>query len=568
MASDTFPRRFLPPGATLEEWPQIEPFFDQLDQRPIDTPGALQRWLEDVSELLAAVDEVGTERYVRMTCQTDDDARKAAYLAYVEHIEPPVKERRQRLQERYLQCPQACELDGRRYGVLDRRWRAAVELFRIENVPIQAEEAKLAQRYQEVCGRMTVEFDGQERTLPQLAPYAERVERDVRQQAWEAESARRLADVGPIEDLFDEMLQLRGQMARNADCADYRDYAFKRYQRFDYTPADCEAFHAAVERAVVPVLRQLHEQRRAALGVEQLRPWDLAVDVQGRAPLRPFQTVDELCERSQRVLAGVHPDLGEQFALMRREGWLDLDSRKGKAPGGYQANFEAARRPFIFMNAVGVHGDVLTLMHEAGHAFHALAARHDPLVDYRSSPIEFAEVASMSMELLTLDHLEAFYTADELARVRRRQLERCVTILPWVAIIDAFQHFLYTQPEHDRATRRAQWLALLDRFGGLVEYGEHGEARAFAWQKQLHLFEVPFYYIEYAIAQLGALQVWRNARQDPTRALQQYRDALALGGSQPLPELFARAGARFDFSYDTLAPLMDMLQAELAALPQ
>ena len=567
MTGNQFPRSFLRDGDVLDDWAIIEPYIDKLRDMPIESARALDKWLVALSEVAAAVHEVGTDRYIKMTCQTDDQARKAAYLDFIENIEPKCKPRMHELNVKYAECPASRDLPRERFAVLDRSIRAEVDVFREENVALQVEEAKLEQSYQEVCGAQTVQFDGKEQTLPQLAVYAEKTDRSTRQRAWEVETERRLADREKLEDIFDELIALRHRMAQNADCTDYREYAFKVKQRFDYTPEDCVAFHLAVERSAVPVMRAAQRQRRESLGVQPLRPWDLSVDVKGRPPFAPFSTVDELCMKVSRIFHRVHPDLGAQFDEMNAKAYLDLASRKGKAPGGYQATYEEARHPFIFMNAVGVNGDVSTMIHEGGHAFHQFAARHDDLMAYRSSPIEFAEVASFGMEMLTLDLLDEFYDEQDAARAKRRKLEGIITLLPWVATIDAFQHFLYTNPHHTRDQRRAHWLGLVDRFGGVADYNGYEEARAFGWQRQLHLFEVPFYYIEYGIAKLGALQVWRNAMDDREDAVRRYREALALGGSKPLPELFETAGAAFDFSEKTVGPLVELVGRELEKLP-
>ena len=375
MSDPEFPRHFLAHGDVLDSWPKIAPYFDKLRDRPVDTADALTQWLSDYSELVAAVDEVGTDRRVKMTCQTDDAERKAAFLDFIENIEPKCKPRCHELNVKFTRSPAADHLLPERFHVLSRSIRARVELFRQENVALETEEAKLAQKYQELSGAQTVHFDGEERTLQQLAVYAERTDRPIRQAAWEVEIRRRLQDVEALEDIFDQMIKLRDRIARNADCRDYREYAFKDKDRFDYTPQDCRAFHDAVERAVVPALRTLQEERREALGVDPLRPWDLAVDAQGRLPLRPFATADELCEKVAKVFHRVEPGLGWQFDEMNERGYLDLESRKGKAPGGYQATYEESRHPFIFMNAVGVQRDVRTMIHEGGHAFHCYAAR-------------------------------------------------------------------------------------------------------------------------------------------------------------------------------------------------
>jgi oligoendopeptidase F len=564
--SPTFPRRFVREGEVLDEFAKIEPYVKRLQSAPLDDASALEQWLVDSSELAACVAEVRTDRYVRMTCQTDDASASEAYMKFVEEVDPPCRRAWHRLNEKFLASPALASLPPERYFVLVRSTRAAVELFREENVPLLVDQARLAQEYQKLCGQMTVFFDGQERTLQQMGLYLENTDRDIRQQAWETTVARRLQDREKLEDVFDALRAVRTQMARNADLPDYRAYAFRAYQRFDYTPEDCLRFHEAIAKAVVPAIRELNARRRRNLGVATLRPWDRAVDEFGRPPLRPFSTTDELCAGCATIFSRVDAQLGAQFSEMRTRGYLDLESRKGKAPGGYQSTYEEQRRPFIFMNAVGLHRDVETLLHEGGHAFHTYATRAEDLYEYRSAPIEFSEVASMGMELLAMDHLEVFYGPQELARARRKQLEGVLRIFPWVATIDAFQHWIYTHPAHTRDERRAFWLELHERFEPDVDFSGYEEARAYLWQQQLHLYQVPFYYVEYAIAQLGALQVWHNARRSRAEAVERYRQALALGGSRPRPELFAAAGIRFDFSYDTLAPLVEAVQAEIARI--
>jgi oligoendopeptidase F len=442
-----------------------------------------------------------------------------------------------------------------------------VELFRYQNVPLQTEEALLSQQYQTLCGAMTVEFDGEECTLPQMRKFLLEPDRTVRESAWRTVARRRLADRDKLEELFARMLGLRRQIAGNAGCRDYQRYKFCQYHRFDYAPEDCRAFGRAVEHCVVPLHDEIMRRRRQTMELDELRPWDTSVDPHGRPPLKPFEDVGRLVSGAFEAFSRTDPELGRQFAEMARMGLLDLSSRKGKAPGGYQETLSEARRPFIFMNAVGVDDDLHTLLHEGGHAFHALACADEPLLAYRHAPMEFCEVASMSMELLAGEHLSVFYDAEDLKRSRRQHLETIVWLLPWVATIDSFQDWIYSHPDHSADERRAAWLAARERFGGsVVDWSGLDEERAYEWHRQLHIFELPFYYIEYGIAQLGALQVWARARQDGPQALADYRSALVLGGSRPLPELFEAAGIRFDFSEDTMKPLVDAVAEELAAL--
>ncbi|HXR04999.1 MAG TPA: M3 family oligoendopeptidase [Verrucomicrobiae bacterium] len=610
------PRKFVPPTVDLGDWPQIAPLFGQLEQRAAQCKSAaeLEHWLLDWSELTAALDEEASRRYIAMTCHTDNLDAEKAYLHFVEKVDPQLKPRQFALEKIYVAHTQrekllnvgvqasACapgdklklELQPRRYEVFDRDVRNHVELFRPENVPLETEEARLSQQYQKLSGSLTVNFRGEEKTLVQMARYLEEPDRRLRQEAWELVAKRRLQEADKFDGLLDAQIKLRQQIAHHAGFENYRDYAFRRLGRFDYTPGDCGKFHDAVEKEFMPVVRELQAQRRAQLKLEKLRPWDLAVDPLNRPPLKPFTDVGQMVSRTQKIFDRLDRELGGGFHRMQQLRLLDLDNRKGKAPGGYQDTLNEARLPFIFMNAVGLQRDVETILHEAGHAFHALATRDEDLRAYRNAPIEFCEVASMSMELLGNEFIEEFYPAGEVARAsrpfeamkemkhtgetpvplpssdanraRRVHLEGIVGVFPWIATVDAFQHWIYTHPNHTRAERAAAWLELMDRFGGDVDWSEHEAARANLWHRQLHIFLHPFYYIEYGIAQLGALQVWANSKRDKAKALGDYKKALALGGSRPLPELFQAAGCKFEFSAKTIQPVAKMLREELEKL--
>jgi oligoendopeptidase F len=563
---ETFPRQWLPAEVELTTWEQIEPWYRRLLERPIGSPEELERWLFDAGELNAAVGQEGVRRYIAMTCQTDDPEREAAHLAFVRDIEPKLKPLLNDIRAKYLDSPHRAGLPRDRYLVFDRAQENRRALYREANIPRETELAELEQQYQKTIGAMTVTFRGEERTPAQMAPFLEEADRALRQEAWELVAKRRLADRDTLDDLFDRMIKLRVAVAREAGFDSFTDYAFRYRERFDYGVEDTVAFQDAIERLVVPLARRFQEERRDLLKVESLRPWDLSVDPLGRPPLRPFRDVEQLAEGAEAIFSGVDPELGRQFAFMRSHGLLDLANRKGKAPGGYQTTLEDDRLPFIFMNAVGLDGDVRTMLHEGGHAFHALASRGEPLAAYRESPIEFCEVASMSMELLGARNLERFYDDKDADRSYRQLLEGIVLILPWIATVDAFQHWIYAHPDHDRAARRRAWLGLLDRFGGIVDWSGYEDAKAHSWHRQLHIFLYPFYYVEYGIAQLGALQVWRRSLDDRAGAVASYRRALAVGGARPLPELFAAAGIRFDFREETLAPLMDAIRDELDRL--
>ena len=560
------PRSFVPAQIDLGDWSQIAPLFDRLDARAPQclSRAEFERWILDQGEIFAALDQEGSQRYIAMTCHTDSPEAEASYLHFVEKVEPELKPRQFYLAKLFLAHPLRVQLDKHRYEVFDRDTALLVELFREENVPLQTEEAKLGQQYQKLSGSLTVNFRGEEKTLVQMGRYLEEPDRALREEAWTLVAQRRLQVADQIEEQFEALLKVREQIARNAGFENYLAYSFRAKGRFDYTAEDCVKFHAAVDTEFMPVVRLLQVERKRQLGADALRPWDTAVDPMNRAPLRPFAEVDEMVTRTQRVFDKVDAELAAGFAQMRDLKLLDLANRKGKAPGGYQSTLAEARLPFIFMNSVGVQRDVETMLHEAGHAFHTLAAKNEDIYPYRNAPIEFCEVASMAMELLGNQHLEEFYTPAEANRARKTHLEGIIGFFPWMATVDAFQHWIYSHPGHTRAERTAAWLALMDRIGGDVSWAGHESARANLWHRQLHIFLHPFYYVEYGIAQLGALQVWANSHRDPVKALRDYKAGLALGGSRPLPELFAAAGCRFDFSAETVRPVVALTRSELA----
>jgi oligoendopeptidase F len=562
------PRTFVPADVDWGDWKQIAPLYDQLEARAAQcqTPADLEQWLIDWGELSAALDQDGSLRHIAMTCHTDDEETEKAYLHFVERIQPETKPREFKLAEIFIAHSLRRKLPKDRYEIFDRNTALQVELFRPENVALETEEAKLGQQYQKLSGSLTVQFRGEEKTLVQMARYLEEPDRGLRQEAWELMARRRLQEADKIEDIFDELVKLREQTARNAGFKNYVEYAFRKLRRFDYTPQDCLQFHDAIEKELMPVVRELQIRRRGQLGLPALRPWDLGVDPLNRPPLRPFERVEEMVSNTQQIFNRLDKTLAGEFQQMQDLHLLDLANRKGKAPGGYQSTLAEARLPFIFMNAVGVQRDVETILHEAGHAFHALAAQNEALHAYRDAPIEFCEVASMSMELLGNEFIEDFYAPPEAKRARHDHLEGIVKIFPWIATVDAFQHWIYSHPGHSRAERTATWQGLMDRFGGDVDWRGHEPTRGSLWHRQLHIFLHPFYYVEYGIAQLGALQVWANSKRDKSKALDDYKQALALGGSRPLPELFSAAGCKFEFNRATIKPLVSLVRTELAKL--
>ncbi len=557
-------RTFVPEKANLTDRQEVVALHNQLLERGISSVEDLKQWVLDRSELESAFDQAGSILYIRMTCKTDDADRVEEYKGFIENIIPAIKPLEDNLNRQYMEALEKFPLDEKRYDIYTREIRTELELFVEKNVELETKVDLLSQEYQSICGALTVEFDGKERTLPEMGKFLLDPDRPLRERAWKASAERRLKEKDKLDDLFDKMLETRNTIAKNAKFDNFCDYKFKALYRFDYTPKDCVAYHQSIERLVVPLWEQILEKRKRLMKLDTLKPWDTSVDPLGRPPLKPFDDVKDLITGCQEVFKGVDRELGDQFSHMVGAGLLDLVSRKGKAPGGYQSTLNESRKPFIFMNAVGIDSDVRTLLHEGGHAFHSLACSHDELLDYRHGPMEFNEVASMGMELLADPYLSVFYGDEDKQRSCTSHLEDIIFTLVWVATIDAFQHWIYANPTHDTTQRREQWLAIRKRFsGGVVNWSGLTEEHAYLWHRQLHIFEVPFYYIEYGIAQLGALQLWLNSKKDQTKALKQYRSALYLGGSKPLPELFATAGLNFDFSEKTIAPLVEAVQQEL-----
>jgi len=566
-------RTFVPTEFDPSRFEQLEPLFQQLIDRPIDATDDLEQWLADFSETLCAIYEYRSRLNIEYSCHTDDEEREKAFMHFVENIAPKLQPLYFQLQSKYINSAFRSGVETTvRMKQLGKEWQADVDLYRDENVPIFTKITKLTTEYDKLCGAMTVEFDGKTLTLQQLNRYLEEPDRAVREKAWRLTAQTRLAHRERFDSIYDQQIAHRQTVAANADCDSFIDYSWRSKYRFDYTPDDCEQYAASMEKLVMPLIDKITAERKRTLGVDVLRPWDTSVDPHNRPALRPFDEdkVEQFVAKTRTVFDRIDPRLGEQFGQLRFGRNLDLGSRKGKRPGGYQAALEETREPFIFMNAAGVQRDVETMLHEGGHAFHFIAAAEaEPLIFLRHAPLEFCEVASMSMELLGDEHLGVFY-ADEAdaARAVRVHLEGIVKVLPWIATIDQFQHWIYANPTHTREQRTAHWLSLMERFGSKhIDWTGCEDARAAMWHRQLHLYHAPFYYIEYGIAQLGALQIWLNYQQDRKQALGQLLEAFELGGTRPLPELFETAGIRFGFDAATIQPLVEAIETELDKLP-
>ncbi|MCL2101344.1 MAG: M3 family oligoendopeptidase [Fibromonadales bacterium] len=545
--------------------PSIQKLFAQLNQREIPNADELRKWILEWSDLASVLAEESARRYVAMTCDTKDQQAAAAYEFFIANIEPIILEETEKLQKKLIAHKNLSDLENE-YGNWFKAVRTDLELFREENIPLETQINLEIQKYQKITGAMSVQYKGETKTMQQMSPYLQSQSREERKEAWKLLTERRLQDAEALDTAFDKLFSLRIQAAKNTGHKNYLDYIFKAKHRFDYTPQDCKNFHESIEKIILPLQKEILRQRAKKMGMAKLRPWDLSCDPLGRPALKPFKTGAELISKCGNLFSRLNPQWKEWYGILAKENLLDVESRLGKAPGGYQISFDKARVPFIFMNAAGTNQDVYTLLHECGHAFHQFAMAEQELFAYRDIPSEFAEVASMSMELLGAEDLSDFYSKEDFQRSRIDALQDIISLFPWVAIIDAFQHELYARPSHTAKDRKEIWLSLQERFDSGVDWTGLEKARSYLWQKQLHLFEVPFYYVEYGIAQLGALQIYANAKKDPNLAVQNLIKAEKLGSSKPLPELFSTAGIKFDFSPKTIEPLAGIIFDELTAV--
>jgi oligoendopeptidase F len=561
------PRTYIPQELTIT-WESLEPLFTELQNREINSTTELEQWLRDRSELEAALEEDFAWRYIKMSCDTANEELVKNFQYFATEIEPKISPLANELNKKFVESPFMDDLDKEKYFVYSRAIKKALELYRDENIELFTELQVKQQKYQSTTGAMSVEINGQEYTLEQASIFIKDLNREVRENAWKTIQQRRLVDKDDLNILFDELIKLRNQVSLNAGFENYRDYMFQALGRFDYTPQDCYDFASAIEKEIVPILKEQAEKRREALSLELLKPWDLEVSISGKAALKPFNNGEELIDKSIACFNAIDEKLGSKLATMKANNLFDVESRKGKAPGGYNYPLAETGAPFIFMNSANSLRDLTTMVHEGGHAVHTFLTANLELNDFKHCPSEVAELASMSMELISMDNWDVYFdNAEDLNRAKKEQLADVLKTLPWVAVIDQFQHWIYTNPNHTAADREETFKQIFNRFGaGFADWTDLEQQFGNGWQKQLHLFEVPFYYIEYAIAQLGAIAVWKNYKENPEKALEQYLAALSLGYTKPMNEIYETAGIKFDFSAEYVKELASFVKSELEKL--
>lgn len=567
-APDKLKRQLLPLQFKVESWQQIEPYFKELEKRTINSIQELQGWMTDLNELQTVLSEEVGWRYIRMTCDTTNKAYTEAYTFFTETISPNIDLYADTFNRKLVSCPFLNQLDKEKYAIYLREVKNDLDLFRQENIPLYTRLSTEEQKYAAISGDMTIQYEGKELTLQQAAVYLKNNDRKIREDVFQLIQQRKSKNVDELDKLFNVLIDLRGQIAANAGFKNYRDYSFRAMARFDYTIQDCFDFHNTIQDEVVPLLTQLDENRKKELELNALKPWDLEVDSKRRNPLHPFTDGDDLIKKSIRCFNKVRPFYGQCLETMKSLNRLDLDSRKGKAPGGYNYSLNETGVPFIFMNAAGIHRDMVTMVHEGGHAIHAFLTNKLELESFKNYPSEVAELASMSMELISMEHWEVFFdTEQDLKRARKEQLEKIIRILPWIAVVDKFQHWVYENKNHTVEKRSTTWTEFVKELSSpVIDWSGLESYRANGWQSQLHIFDAPFYYIEYGMAQLGALAIWRNYKNDPEKTLDQYEAALKLGYTKSIPEIYATAGIKFDFSKQYIHELMEFVKAELKNL--
>lgn len=546
-------------------WESISFYYEELVKRELGNASDLFDWLKDKSELDAALEEEFAWRYIRMNIDTNNQEYAKAFQFFVKEINPKLAPFEDQLNKKTFNCPFTKELTEEKFNNLIRSVENQIAIYREKNIPILTQLEEDSQKFGAISAGMSISYKGEEFTIQQASKFLKNTDRSIREEVYKLVSERRFKEIDALNKLFNKLIELRTKVAQNADFENYRDYKFKAMNRFDYTPDDCFNFHESIKEHVVPLTSFIQEKRKEYLKINPLKPWDISIDIEGKEPLKPFDTGDELLEKTITCFSKIDPFFGECLVEMKNRKHLDLESKKGKAPGGFNYPLYESGFPFIYMNAVGSMRDVTTMVHEGGHAIHSVLSHRLELVEFKNLTSEIAELASMSMELISMDNWDVFFDSEEaLNRAKRDQLLDILSTLPWVACIDKFQHWIYTNPKHSIKERETYWLGLIEEFGNdAIDWTGFETDKKNAWQKQLHLYEVPFYYIEYGFAQLGAIAMWKNYRKNPSKTIQQYKDALSLGYTKSIGEIYKTAGISFDFSSEYVKELASFIQQEI-----
>lgn len=558
-------RYFVKNNLIIKNWDSLKPYFTDLLNRKINSLKDLKKWLKDNSELEAIIEEDLAWRYIKMTIDTKNESLNKKFNFFVTEIEPKIAPFSDKINRKLNSLELKKELDSNKaYNILFRKIRESLELYREENIEIISKVSSESQKYGALCANQEIEHNGNNLTLQQASLFLKEPDEKLRKIIFNKIAERRREDFIAFDNLFDSLRKKRHEIAINAGFKNFRDYKMKSLGRFDYTVDDCYNFHKSIKKVIVPIVKKIQKNKLSLLGKDKFMPWDTDVDPEGKSPLKPFKTGKELIQKSIKMFNDIDPFFGECLKTMKEINHLDLESKNGKSPGGYNYPLYETGIPFIFMNAVGSHRDLVTMIHEGGHAIHSFLSKDLELTEFKNLPSEVAELASMSMELISMEKWNQFYNIDDCNRAKKEQLETILKILPWIAQIDEFQHWVYVNHNHTSKERKNKWLSLCKEYGtGLIDWSKNEDILATSWQRQLHIFEVPFYYIEYGIAQLGAVSIWKNFLENNEKAIEQYKNALRLGYTKSIPEIYKEANVKFDFTINHITELSSFLEKEL-----
>jgi oligoendopeptidase F len=560
-------RTFVSNDLKVDSWSKLQQYFKDLLDATITSVNDLEKWLHNRSELESVMEEEMAWRYIRMNIDTTDEKLAKDFSFWITEISPNVAPYSHQLNKKVYDSPYLKELDNDKYFVYLRGLKEEIKIYREENIPLFVEMETKQQEYGAISAKMSVEIDGESMTMQKAAQLLKDTDRNKRESVFNTINNRRLQDVEALDKLYDDLIALRQKIAKNCGFDNYRDYKFAAMGRFDYTPKDCYDFHDAIAKEIVPIIEGFDNDKKNKMNLESYKPWDTGVDADGNAPLKPFNGGGELIDKSIKSFKRLRPYYGKCLEIMKEMKHVDLESKKGKAPGGFNYPLYEIGVPFIYMNAVGCQRDLVTMVHEGGHAIHSFLSRDLDLCDFKSVPSEVAELASMSMELISMDSWDEFYSDEkELQRAKKEQMQKVLEGLPWIATIDKFQQWIYTN-DHTADQRRQEWKNIMSELNSsVIDWQGHEDAFLNLWQKQLHLYEVPFYYIEYGMAQLGAIAMWRSYKQLGQEALDNYDAALKLGYTKSIGDLYKTAGIEFNFSQEYVKELADFIKGQLADL--
>ncbi|MGG0198836.1 M3 family oligoendopeptidase [Bacillus anthracis] len=549
---------------------QLEKTLSTLLNKRISSKLDLENWLKEQSKMIWEIEEQLRSHYIAFQCNTDDEEIKDTFEHDQQFVKPLLKRYQNLLDNKYLESPFRMELDSNLYGLLDAKIKNAQKLFCEDNIELEIKEDKLVTEYFEITGGLSAIWDGEEKTITELQSYLQDSNRDIRKKAKAIISEQFLSVEKELQNILNQLIEIRHQKANNIQLENYRDYMFKKYERFDYSAKDCYELAESIRKYVVPLKDKILLEKKEKLQVDTLRPWDVSAVTPDQKVLKPIANENDLIEKSTHIFNKLDVEFSTLLNRMYKHDCLDLTSRKGKAAGGFCEYLPASQLSYIFMNLNYTQDDIITFIHEMGHSIHNELIKPLKLRQYIEIPAETAELASMTMELFSLNYWDTFYTnKKDLKQAKINYFKDVISYLPVMLIVDQFQHWLYENPTHTSEERNEKYLQLQKHYqSNVIHIDGYENWIATSWLPVLHIFEVPFYYIEYAIAQLGAVQMYKQYKEDPKQALENYKKALSLGSSQSIKEVYEAAGIRFDFSGETIKELMLFVEKELELLEQ